>query len=432
MPASSSAEGGVRHRVFNEANVAAGLKRRSLAAAMDKAAALRENMVQEKKEKASSHCRSVREKAAKKADDAALTKAAHTKKMVAAEINRLSEIKKRCEHALPPRSLVAQSLWRSQHGSHARRPLRPILADGALGKSGACPALVIVGDFETPPEPLPHALLRRLAANPKTLLATATARQLRASAHRRARAGERAAANAMFSVKVASAASRRGMHKASTEDMVAARGLASARVLASRDAARKRLMSSQRAKHAAAAKARATAAANQTAKLEHAANRCVAAAEKRAFNMRVRAKSGIIALHEAAIHRRRVVANCARVAAHTAAAARCAAAAAKRQGVLDARVTKASAKRVAKSVAMELVAAAIEAANDAGPSTAAVARWQLLVRKLDGVALKDAEPSTKAPNAIDATLSALLQPVEAGWAAVTAAALATTKIFANK
>ena len=42
----------VRHRVFNEANVAAGLKRRSLLAAMEKAAMNRETQINEVKEKA--------------------------------------------------------------------------------------------------------------------------------------------------------------------------------------------------------------------------------------------------------------------------------------------------------------------------------------------------------------------------------------------
>lgn len=265
----------VRHRVLNDASVAAGLKRRSLAAAMEKAAANHERHVLSVKDKASKHVEAVAEKAAAKAerDAAAVAKRDWTAKMISAQISRMHELKKRY---------------------------------GALGREKDCPQLVVVGDFEaTKAAAPPAALLRRLVAKPTTLLATAPARHSGAAARLRALAASRSAKAAKTAIKVAAAAAKRGAARAATLAAIEARGKRSLCVLSLRDAARKRTVGAATAKRAAAVAKRAAATTTTTAKYEACGAKCAAAAEKRAFAVQCRAKTGLVAIQKARIDKNR-------------------------------------------------------------------------------------------------------------------------------
>ena len=303
-------KGGVRHRVLNEASVAAGLKRRSLTLAMERAATNRENHVQGVALKASSHVRAVREKAAAVADrDAAAHKrTAYARRMVSAEIARLTELKKRY---------------------------------GALGRSDTCPTLVLVGDLTHAAASPPPALLRRLVASPKTLLATAAARQAGAAARRSAIATKRAAAVAQRMIKAVSVARRRAITQAHKQSTIDSRATRSAGTLALRAAERSRLIKLRHVRVQAAAERRATADRANAAKAVLAASRTSAAAERASFRIRCRAKTGLIALQAAACANRRASAASAlgdRSAAH---AARCTDASARLRMIMAARVAKA-------------------------------------------------------------------------------------------
>lgn len=272
-PPGTTTKGGVRHRVFNEANVAAGLKRRSLLAAMEKAAMNRETQINEVKEKAQKQVEKARMVAEMRADAKAMAekKAEWTRKMVNHEVARLEALKKRY---------------------------------GALGMGSSCPQLVLVGDFESVKAP-PAMLLRRLAAKPTTLLATAGARQAGAAARRTLVAANRVAAAAKNAAMAASAASRRGYALSLIRDEIDAKAIRSLGTLAKRKAARVRLVTKAKARIAAAADRRATADAERVAYASRAAEKCAAATAKHAYVIRCRAKVGLVALQAAACANRR-------------------------------------------------------------------------------------------------------------------------------
>ena len=164
-------------------------------------------------------------------------------------------------------------------------------------------------------------------------------------------------------------------------------------------------------------------------KLAKAAARCVAAAERRTFHIRCRARTGLVALQGAAFRGRCSARNATRAAMHAAHAARCTAATTKRAGLLQARVVKASGKKVV----------AAKAAVVAKDLEAAVPTWEASgVATRNAATLAGARHATVATDekhdedgmkrfldvlggALDATVRGTVEATKTGWDKIAAA-----------
>ena len=325
-----------RHRVLNESKVTAETRRRSLDAAMAKAAEKRSAFVQATQEKASAvgaKAASVVAKQQAKADgtDAhvANAKAQLYERLLKAEVARLTFLKDKYQ---------------------------PKTSTGVM--------LVIPTDDMSTPKAPPSALVRRLTTVGQTLVATSAARQLAALARRDGRAA--AAVNKMSVSKARRAAALgRVAHAIATTAMKKAMKKARAAVVLTNAHVKRAVPVAAEKRRAAAAADKRAATADALVAAGLAATKASEAAHARhADKTRARAKKGVLAVRAAAVKSRRDAADAADLVKASVNGALRLRATAKRDELLAARVALAKKLTVAPHAKRVMADADVEPSSE--------------------------------------------------------------------
>lgn len=200
-------------------------------------------------------------------------------------------------------------------------------------------SVIVVRMEDIKPRMPPPALSLRLSVVPRNLLATSAARQAGAASRRAALRLESQLKAVRASDKRAAALGRVGKVQAAREAAVKARATRSLITYALHQGKRMHAIA-QESHRAFEAQVRRTGAVKTLTALGAAAQvKCDAADERRAAKMRATAKTGVLAIRQAAFKSRREARRAAVVSRGETKAERCAAAATKRAAFLAARVT---------------------------------------------------------------------------------------------